>query len=133
MIPRSHRAEEFRLMLSWNPEVNHQKVPTPGFYLRAGFANEGTAQSVVKGTWSNGSGGGNGSFVSSRFIGKLFSLLEEENLLVPEQNRALGAELANAADKAQVAALSARRARLERLRQEVAELEATLDSNPSVV
>jgi hypothetical protein len=127
MIPSQHRADEFHLSLDWAPRVNGVIPATPGFYLRAQFANEAMAEGVVPGTWLGGRGGGNGSLVRNAFLIDLMKLLHREGLLVEGQGVELGEDLANYAQSARDAALEAKRARLVRLREEVAELEEALE------
>lgn len=125
MIPDRHRADEFSLQLSWNPRVSGVVPPTPGWYVRASFANEGEATSVVRGSWDDGRAG-NGSLVGEDFMLGLFSLLSRNQLLKPQFPAALGSVLATYARDAQHTALLAKRSRLERLRGEVAALEQEL-------
>ncbi len=115
-----HRADEFSLRLSWTPKINGGTPVTPGFYLRALFANEGEAMDVVR-----GSRGGVGSLVGRNFLEGLFALMERDALLVPNAITGvkLGRKLADHSEAAQTAALAAKRTRLERLRAEIAELE----------
>jgi hypothetical protein len=118
-----HAPEEFSLQLSWTPRVNGKIPATPGFYLRAAFANEGTAMGVVKGSFDNGRCG-NGSLADDAFLIALFELMDAEGLLQKPFNADLGRKLADHAHARQVAQLAAKRARLESLREEIAALEA---------
>lgn len=47
MIPAGHRPEEFSLHVSWRAHAPRDQIQVPGFYLTAGFANEGEAHYVV--------------------------------------------------------------------------------------
>lgn len=115
--------DEFQLSLRWTPRVNGVTPATPGFYVKAMYANEGTAHGVVKGSWEQRHGGP-GSLASDDFMVRLFELLDENGMLEPGFNGLTGVTLANFAFERQQEALEAKRARLDRLKAEVAELEA---------
>lgn len=124
MIPNRHRADEFQLSVSWMPRVNGVTPETPGFYVRAKFANEGYATGIVKGSWDSGCGR-NGSLAPNGFMTALFDLLSDYEMLEKGMG-SIGESLDQYGVDARGAALIAKRARLGALRREVAELEAAL-------
>lgn len=120
--------DEFSLQLSWSPRVNGVTPATPGFYLRAQFANEGVAKGVVRGSWDDGRAG-NGVLVDSHFLKALMMMLGAHGFLVDGMDGSeLAVQFADFQDDKQEEALAIKRAKLAVLKREVAELEASLES-----
>lgn len=115
---------DLSLQLSWMPKVNGITPPTPGFYLRGSYANEGAAIGVVPGSWENGYGG-YGSLMPYNALTDLGDALKRNNLLLPPF-QGLGATLAAFSSAEQHKALDSKRSRLETLKAEVEALEQEL-------